>query len=146
MLSYFCRAGAKLRLPIRGFEKSPVSSEILRKKNLPSLFHVNYSPRADYRVGKGRIALTALLLALGRRYQSVETDALVELDTKDQSDFEQYTLKLSNANVVDGAGAKFPEEFFRPQGAKVVDDEGPQVKDVVPGHTIPFLYNDHLGS
>lgn len=92
------------------------------------------------------IALTALLLALGRRYQSVETDALVELDAKDQSDFEQYTLKLSNANVVDGAGAKFPEEFFRPQGAKVVDDEGPQVKDVVPGHTIPFLYNDYLGS
>lgn len=70
----------------------------------------------------------------------------MELDAKDQSDFEQYTLKLSNANVVDGAGAKFPEEFFRPQGAKVVDDEGPQVKDVVPGHTIPFLYNDHLGS
>lgn len=70
----------------------------------------------------------------------------MELDAEDQSDFEQYTLKLSDANVIDGAGAKFPEELFRPQGAKVVDNEGPQVKHVVPGHSIPFLYNDDLRS
>lgn len=70
----------------------------------------------------------------------------MELDAKDQSDFEQYALKLSNAYVIDGAGAEFAEEFFRPQGAKVVDDERPQMEDVVPGHTIPFLYYDNLGS
>lgn len=134
LLSYFSRARVKLRFPIRRFEKSLVSNEILRKILYPVFEKTVLS------------TLTALLLILRRRHEGVETDALVELDTKDQSDFEQYTLKLSDADVIDGAGAKFPEEFFRPQGAEIVDDEGPQVKDVVPRHAIPFLDNHDLGS
>lgn len=48
--------------------------------------------------------------------------------------------------MIDGAGTEFPEEFLRTQTTEVLDDEGPEMKDVVSGHTIPFFHDHHFRS
>lgn len=55
----------------------------------------------------------------------------MKFDAEDKGDFEEYALQLPDANVVDRAGAEFAEKFFCPEASEVLDDEGPEVKDVV---------------
>lgn len=48
--------------------------------------------------------------------------------------------------MVQGPGAEFAVELFGSELAEVVDGEGPQVEDVVPGEVLPFVHQHHLGS
>ena len=49
-------------------------------------------------------------------------------------------------DVIDGPCAKFPEELFRAQCPQVVNDERPQVEDVVARESVPLLDDHHFGA
>lgn len=59
--------------------------------------------------------LTAILLIVRWWDQVIEAHILVKFHAEDQSNLQQNALQLSDADVIDGACAKFPEELFRPQ-------------------------------
>ena len=47
--------------------------------------------------------------------------------------------------MVDGSGAELSEELFRAEGLQVVDDERPQMQDVVAWEAVALLHHHHLG-
>jgi len=54
------------------------------------------------------------------------------------------TSKLTD--VVDRAGAELAEELLGAEGPQILDDEGPQVEDVVPAYPISLLDDHHFAS
>lgn len=48
--------------------------------------------------------------------------------------------------MVDGASTEFPIELLGPQAPQVMDSEGPEVQDIVPGEGVPLLHHNHFGS
>lgn len=55
-------------------------------------------------------------------------------------------LSKPPTDVVQRSGAEFAVELFGSELAEVVDCEGPQVENIVPGEVLPFLHQHHLGS
>lgn len=49
-------------------------------------------------------------------------------------------------DVIDGAGAELAVELLGSEGAEVVDGEGPQVENVVPGERVSLLQQHHPSS
>ena len=43
--------------------------------------------------------------------------------------------------MIDSSCTEFAEELLGPEHLEIMDEERPEVKDVVPGETIPFLHN-----
>ncbi len=48
-------------------------------------------------------------------------------------------INLKLTDMVHGTGAKFWEEYFDPEKLEVLNDEGPEVEDVVTSKVVPLL-------
>jgi hypothetical protein len=48
-------------------------------------------------------------------------------------------INLKLTDMVHGSGAKFGEKYFDPEKLEVLNDEGPEVEDVVAGKVVPLL-------
>lgn len=46
--------------------------------------------------------------------------------------------------MIDGAGTEFPKELFSSQVSEIVDQEWPEMKDIVSGKTVSLLHDDYL--
>jgi hypothetical protein len=55
-------------------------------------------------------------------------------------------LQLPDADVINGSSAKLAEKLFSAKVPQVINDKGPQVKDIVAGNSVPFLHNHNLGT
>ena len=49
-------------------------------------------------------------------------------------------------DVVNGSSAELPIELLSPQLLEVLDCEGPEVEDIVPGEGAPLLNDSHVTS
>lgn len=94
------------------------NSRVNRSVNILQVNKLSRVERVDYWMKRGRLSvrktrlLTALFLILRWRYQRIEADTFVELDTEDQSDFQQDTLKLADTDVIYRSSAEFAKEFL----------------------------------
>lgn len=99
-------------------KKKRKNSRVNRSVNILQVNKLSRVERVDYWMKRGRLSvrktrlLTALFLILRWRYQRIEADTFVELDTEDQSDFQQDTLKLADTDVIYRSSAEFPKEFL----------------------------------
>jgi hypothetical protein len=73
--------------------------------------------------------------------QPFEADFGVDFGAQQQHHLQKDALQLSDADVVDGAGAELPEELLSTQSSQILDYERPQMEDVVARQPVPFL--DH---
>ena len=55
-------------------------------------------------------------------------------------------MKFTLTDVIDGARAELAEEFLRPESLQIVNEVGPEVKDVVTREAVPFLYDHRLAA
>lgn len=73
----------------------------------------------------------------------LEAAAFKHLHAHEQGHLEKNALQSSNGNVIDGAGAEFPEELLGPEAAEVVNVVRPQVEHVISAKTIPLFNHDN---
>jgi hypothetical protein len=75
--------------------------------------------------------------------QPFEADFGVDFGAQQQHHLQKDALQLSDADVVDGAGAELPEELLSTQSSQILDYERPQMEDVVARQPVPF-FDHHL--